>query len=167
MVSRVQFNDFFYNLIVPAGEVRSNFYSVLNFPTILSCCRVPSERLGKERLIRMPDVEAAAPTKKRGRPSKGPKEPADASAESGEPVVKKGRGRPPKGPKEPADASAETGEPVVKRGRGRPKGSKSAKKKEAATGPKRPRGRPKGSVKKNPAEEKPATPKKSPKKPSE
>lgn len=115
----------------------------------------------------MPDVEAATPTKKRGRPSKGPKEPADSSPESGEPVVKKGRGRPPKGPKEPADASAETGEPVVKRGRGRPKGSKSAKKKEAATGPKRPRGRPKGSVKKNTAEEKPATPKKSPKKSSE
>ena len=82
----------------------------------------------------------------------------------------KKRGRPPKRPKEPADASTESGEPVVKRGRGRPKGSKSAKKKEAApkpTGQKRPRGRPKGSVKKKPAEEKPATPKKSPKKSSE
>lgn len=92
----------------------------------------------------MPDVEAAASSaKKRGRPRK-----------------------------EPAPVAEESGEPVVKRGRGRPKGSKSAKKKEAAptpTGPKRPRGRPKGSVKKKPAatEEKPSTPKKSPKKGSE
>lgn len=96
----------------------------------------------------MPDVEAAASSaKKRGRPAKSPA---------------------------PAAASGESGEPVVKRGRGRPKGSKSMKKKETApkpTGPKRPRGRPKGSVKKKPAateaNDKPATPKKSPKKPSE
>jgi len=93
----------------------------------------------------MPDVEAAASSAKK-------------------------RGRTPKSPA-PAAASEESGEPVVKRGRGRPKGSKSAKKKEAApkpTGPKRPRGRPKGSVKKKPeANDKSATPKKSPKKASE
>ena len=93
----------------------------------------------------MPDVEAAASSaKKRGRTAKSPA---------------------------PAAASEESGEPVVKRGRGRPKGSKSTKKKETApkpTGPKRPRGRPKGSVKKKPeSNDKSATPKKSPKKPSE
>lgn len=90
----------------------------------------------------MPDVEAAAGSpKKRGRP-----------------------------PKEPPAASADSDEPVVKRGRGRPKGSKSAKKKETVpkpTGPKRPRGRPKGSVKTKPADDKSASPKKSPRKSSE
>ena len=97
----------------------------------------------------MPDVEAAASSaKKRGRPAK--KSPV------------------------PAASGGESDEPVVKRGRGRPKGSKSAKKKETApkpTGPKRPRGRPKGSVKKKPAaseaNDKSATPKKTPKKASE
>lgn len=92
----------------------------------------------------MPDVEAASTAKKRGRPAK-----------------------------QPAPVAEESDEPVVKRGRGRPKGTKSAKKKPAA--PKAPgsrgRGRPKGSTKKkveaSEANDKPSTPRKSPKKSSE
>lgn len=91
----------------------------------------------------MPDVEVAE-KKKRGRPRKEPAAPATETV------------------------TAESGEPVVKRGRGRPKGS--TNKKGVApkpTGPKRPRGRPKGSTKKKPGEDKAASPKKLPNKSSE
>ncbi|KAG8578011.1 hypothetical protein GDO81_010354 [Engystomops pustulosus] len=78
-------------------------------------------------------------SKESARQSTSAEHPASPSSES----PKRARGRPRKPQKEPA-----AGEPSPKRPRGRPKGSKnkgpskSAQKKEEATGEKRPRGRP-------------------------